>query len=265
MAGLARGHCRGHIDPMKPNLPALIAPDLDLEIEALARAARRANGPVMSLVNRLGGGLEKQMSALPPGLRAEMERVTAQALMAAHGLAGIGGEADGRGTLAAVMATGAAGGAGGLVTSVAELPLTITVILRAIRAEARRAGFDPAEDGIRAACLEVFAAGSPLAADDGVNTTFVSARLTLTGPALQKLVATVAPRLAAALGQKLAVQAVPVVGALSGAALNAAFLRYYREMARIRFQLMRLAVQHGAETVTARFGQATEPARIPKT
>lgn len=247
---------------MKPQLPALTAPDLDREIEGLAHAARRANGPLMSLVNRLGGGLEKQLAHLPPGLRAEMERVTAQALMAAHGLAGIGGEAEGRGTLAAALATGAAGGAGGIVTSIAELPVTITVILRAIRAEARKAGFDPSEEGIRAACLEVFAAGSPLAGDDGVNTSLISARLTLTGPALQKLIATVAPRLAAALGQKLAAQAVPVLGALSGAALNAAFLRYYREVARIRFQLMRLAVQHGAEVVTASFARATQPPQI---
>lgn len=247
---------------MKPQLPTLAAPDLDREIDALARAARRANGPVMSLVNRLGGGLERQMAVLPPSVRTELERVTAQALMAAHGLAGIGGEGDGRGTLAAAMASGAAGGAGGVLTSVAELPVTITLILRAIRAEARRAGFDPAEDGIRAACLEVFAAGSPLASDDGINTSLISARLTLTGPALQKLIATIAPRLAAALGQKLAAQAVPVLGAVSGAALNAAFLRYYREVARIRFELMRLSVQHGAEAVTASFARATSPRQI---
>jgi hypothetical protein len=173
--------------------------------------------------------------------------------MAAHGLAGFGGEAGGRGTMMAVMATGAAGGAGGLVTSIAELPVTITVILRAIRAEAVKAGFDPNEPGVRSACLEVFAAGSPLAADDGVNTSFLSARLTLTGPALQGVIATVAPRLAAA----LAAQAVPVLGAVSGAALNAAFLRYYREVARIRFALMRLAVQHGGAAVAARFAEAT--------
>lgn len=246
-------------------LPALPAPDLDREIEALVRAARRANGPLMTLVNRFGGGLEKRFAVLPAALRTELERVTAQALMAAHGLAGIGGEADGRGTLAAAVATGAAGGAGGLLTSAAELPVTITVILRAIRAEARRAGFDPAEEGIRAACLQVFAAGSPLAADDGVNTSFLSARLTLTGPALQQLVTAVAPRFAAALGQKLAAQAVPVLGAVSGAALNVAFLRYYREMARIRFQLMRLSVQYGAEDVLTRFVQASEPARITET
>lgn len=246
---------------MTANLPTLAAPDLDREIEALAHAARRANGPLMSLVNRLGGGVERQMTLLPPQIRAELERVTAQALMAAHGLAGIA-EAEGRGTLAAAMATGAAGGAGGMLTSIAELPVTITLILRAIRAEARAAGFDPAEEGIRAACLEVFAAGSPLAGDDGVNTSFLSARLTLTGPALQKLIATVAPRLAAALGQKLAAQAVPVLGAVSGAALNAAFLRYYRQMARIRFQLMRLSVQYGAEAVTSAFARAAAPPRI---
>jgi hypothetical protein len=151
-----------------------------------------------------------------------------------------------------------------VVTSLAELPVTITIILRAIRGEAVKAGFDPDLPGIRAACLEVFSAGSPMAGDDGVNTSFLSARLTVTGPALQKIVAAVAPRLAAALGQKLAAQAVPVLGALSGAALNAAFLRYYREVARIRFQLMRLSVQHGAEAVTLRFSKAAEAPRLTR-
>lgn len=249
---------------MTPQLPALAAPDLNHEIDALVRAARRANGPLMALANRLGGGVEAQLAALPPGLRQEVERVTAQALMAAHGIAGIGGEDEGRGTLVAAIATGAAGGAGGLLTSVAELPVTITVILRAIRAEAKRAGFDPEEAAIRAACLEVFAAGSPLTRDDGVNSAFLSARLTVTGPALQKLVASVAPRFAAALGQKLAAQAVPILGALTGAALNAAFLRYYREMARIRFQLMRLSVQHGTEAVMGRFAAASDAPQISR-
>ncbi len=244
-------------------LPSLTSPDLDAEIAGLAHDLKRANGPVMRLVNRLGGGLEKQLDNLPKGVRTELERLTVQALLTAHGVAGFAeGEGQGKGTMAAAVFSGAAGGAGGIATSLAEMPVTITVILRAIRAEARKAGFDPSEPGIRAACLEVFSAGSPLASDDGINTSLISARLTLTGPALQKLIATVAPRLAAALGQKLAAQAVPVLGAISGAALNASFLRYYREVARIRFQLMRLSVQHGAETVTARFSQASAPPRL---
>jgi hypothetical protein len=249
---------------MTANLPALLAPELDHEIDQLARALRRANGPLMALVNRLGGGVERQLALLPAGLRRDLERVAVAALMTAHGLAGIGGAANGRGTMTAALVSGAAGGAGGVVTSLAELPVTITIILRAIRGEAVKAGFDPDLPGIRAACLEVFSAGSPMAGDDGVNTSFLSARLTVTGPALQKIVAAVAPRLAAALGQKLAAQAVPVLGALSGAALNAAFLRYYREVARIRFQLMRLSVQHGAEAVTLRFSKAAEAPRLTR-
>jgi hypothetical protein len=249
---------------MSQTLPALPAPDLDREIDELARALRRANGPLMSLVNRLGGGIEAQMAHLPPRLRSEVERVTAAALGAALGLGGAVPAVGRRGTLAAAILSGAAGGAGGLATSIAELPVTVTVILKAIREEAEAAGFDPAEPAVRAACLMVFSAGSPLSGDDGVNTSFLSARLTLTGPALQKLIATVAPKLAVALGQKLAAQAVPVLGAISGAGLNAAYLSYYREVARIRFALMRLAVQHGAEAVTQRFATASEAPRLRK-
>lgn len=245
-------------------LPVLPSPELDREIADLARALRRANGPVMSLVNRIGGGIEKQMAALPPRLRAEMERVVAAGLTAAFGAGGRLPRLGARGTLAAAVTTGAAGGAGGLASSVAELPLTIAVILKAIREEAEAAGFDTGTEAVRAACIEVFSAGSPLADDDGVNTSFLSARLTLTGPALQKVIATVAPKLAATLGQKLAAQAVPLLGAVSGAALNAAYLRYYREMARIRFALMRLTVQHGAEAVMLRFATATRPPRISR-
>lgn len=247
------------------NLPALPGPDLDQDIAALARAYRRANGPVMALIGRLGGGIEAQLAGLPPRMRAELDQISARALEAAMGLSGRAPELGPRGTMAAALASGTAGGAGGIVTSLAELPVTISLILRAVQDEARAAGFDPAEPGVRAACLQVFAAGSPLAGDDGANTGFLSARLTLTGPALHKLIAAVAPKLAAAMGQKLAAQAVPVLGALSGAALNAAYLGYYREMARIRFSLMRLSVRHGAEMVIAAFAEKAGPARIAKT
>lgn len=246
------------------NLPALRPAAPTDEIATLARAYTRANGPAMALINRMGGGIESQLDRLPPRLRAELERATIAALTAAHGLAGIaeqGPDLGRRGSTLAAMATGVAGGAGGLASSLAELPLTITVILHAIRREATLAGFDANEPGIRAACLEVFAAGSPLQQDDGANSAFLSARLTLTGPAIQKIITTVAPRLAAAMGQKLAAQMVPVLGALTGAALNAAYLGYYREMARIRFALMHLAEQHGGEQVVTAFAAA---AALPK-
>jgi hypothetical protein len=241
-----------------PSLPVPFA-DPAPEIAALAEAWRRANGPVMSLANRLGGDLEKAHDALPVALRNRIDRITASALETAMSAAAVGDRAPRlgrRGPMAAVLVSGAAGGAGGLATAIAELPVTVTVLLHAIRREAREAGYDPDDPAIRAECLKAFAAGSPLAADDGVNTSFLSARLTLTGPALQKVIATVAPRLGISLGQKLAAQSVPVLGALAGAALNAAYLNYYREIARIRFALLRLSEAHGAAPVLAAFGQA---------
>ena len=241
------------------NLPALVGPDLEVEIAGLAHAYARANGPLLRLVNRLGDGIEGQLARLPKRVRDEIGRMTARALEAAYGAASVGAMAPdvGRnGVMLAAMASGAIGGAAGLVGSLAEMPVTITVMLHAIRGEAIAAGYDPAARAVRLACLEVFAAGTPLRADDGVNTAFLSARLTVAGPTIQKVAARAAERLAAVLGQKLAAQAVPVFGAVTGAALNAVYLGYYRELARIRFRLMRLSEIYGTGMVLEAFGKA---------
>ena len=54
--------------------------------------------------------------------------------------------------------------------------------------------------------------------------------------------ARVAPRLATALGQKLAAQAVPLLGAVAGASINYTFVRYYQQIAHVHFGLRRLAI-----------------------
>jgi hypothetical protein len=248
-------------------VPAIAPSALAPQIAALAARYRRANGPVMGVVNRLGGTLEKQMNMIPDAYRSQIDRAVSGALSASYAVAGQGvrlPDIGPRGTMVAAMVSGAAGGVGGLPTALAELPVTITVILHAIQTAAREAGFDTSDPSVRAECLRVFGAGSPLAVDDGVNTSFLSARLTLTGSGVQRVIATVAPKLAAALGQKLAAQAVPVLGAVTGAALNAAFLNYYTEVARVRFALLRLAEVHGAEPVLMAFKAAAEPSRVTR-
>ena len=243
-------------------IPATVPQALDAEIAALAARFRRANGPVMQVAIRLGDALERQIGLVPDAVRGQLEQATERALGLAYGAAVRTPELGARGQVAAVMATGAAGGAGGLATALAELPVTVALILNAVRGEARAAGLDPDAAGLREECLRVFTAGSPLASDDGVNTSFLTARLALTGPAVQNLIRSIAPKLAVVLGQKLAAQAVPVLGALTGAALNAAFLNYYREIARIRFALLKLAEVHGADVVLAAFARAVEPSVI---
>ena len=247
-------------------LPALHE-DLSPQIATLAQRYRRANGPVVTLLNRFGGRIEEAMKVLPEAAQARIESVTAQALERAFSVAVLGRHAPAMGHRAAqtlAMLTGALGGIGGLPTALAEIPVTITVFLHVIARAAEAEGFDPNAPEIRAECLRVLSAGSPLAADDGVNTAFLSARLTLTGPAVRGLLATVAPGLAAVLTRKLAAQAVPVLGAVTGAALNAAYLTYYRELAEIRFALLRLGALHGAERVVADFARAAEAPRVTK-
>jgi hypothetical protein len=248
-------------------LPDLHIPDPTLEIAALARRLARANGPVMALVNKLGGKLEAQMAHIPPQLRTRVEKITGEALTRSLSIANKGRNAPDFGPRAApalAALTGAIGGAGGIATALAELPVTVTVILHAILRAAEAEGFDTTLPEVQAACLRVLGSGGPLADDDGVNTSFIGARLTLSGSAVHKLLATVVPGFATALTQKLAAQAIPVLGAVTGATLNATFLTYYRELAHIRFALLRLSIQHGAAPIRLAFEKEAAALKLEK-
>ena len=74
--------------------------------------------------------------------------------------------------------------------------------------------------------------------------------MTVTGVALQRLISRVAPRLATVLGQKLAAQTVPLLGAAAGAATNYAYTGYYGEMAHVHFGLRRLAIDADLDHAT---------------
>ena len=148
---------------------------------------------------------------------------------------------------AVTLGTGAAGGMGGLPSALAELPVTTTVILRAIQTIAAEYGFDPSDPDTRAECLQVFASAGPLEDDDGTDLSFLTLRLSLTGASMQTVLKQIAPRLASVLGQKLAAQTVPVLGAVTGAAINYSFTSYYQEMAHIQFGLRRLAEETGED------------------
>lgn len=222
----------------------------------------------MALLNRLGGRVEAQLALLPDPVQARVERLTLLALNQAYGVARQGGRLGRLGAMRHRLAAGAAGalgGLGGLPTALAELPLTVTLILNTIQEVAVEHGFDPAEEAVRREVLRVFASGTPLAEDDGVNTAFLGARLTLTGPALQRMIALVVPRIAASLGPKLLAQSVPVLGAMAGAGINLTFATYYRELAHVRFGLLRLAMENDPERVARAFARATRPIPLTRT
>lgn len=231
------------IDPPVPHL-------IDDRLEALSRRMRAASGPAMQLLSLLGGQAEGLIARLPDPARQGLETATVTALETAFDAASLSrrGRMPDTGdwlTRAMTMGSGAVGGFGGLTSALAELPITTTVLLRAIQGIAAEHGLDPDSPEGRAACLQVFAAAGPLAGDDGTDLSFVTLRLTVTGATIHGLIARVAPQLSLALGQKLAAQAVPVLGAAAGAATNYIFTSYYQDMARVQFGLMQLARETG--------------------
>lgn len=235
-------------------------------VVALARRQHKAASVLMQIVTFAGGQVEDVLKSLPEKTRAQIVEAARVALTRSYDLAERSRGAPVRGDTAhRIMATvsGAIGGLGGLPTALAELPVATTLIFRAVQGVAEAHGEDPTGPETRAECLRVFGSGGPGTQDDGIDTSFVGARMALTGPAVHRLIATVAPRFAAVLGQKLAAKAVPVIGAAAGAGANYAFTDYYVEIAHVHFGLRRLCREYDAEEVLALFHKELAARKLP--
>ena len=243
---------RVEIPPRTPDIEAMddvvvVTPvDVAKEIETLAKRHAAAGGLGMEVLNALGMKADTLIDRLPPAVNARLKETTIDALGAAmrvaHGSRSLVPDQKGWLNTSVSAALGAAGGFGGLPTALAEVPVTTMLLLRVIEGVAVEHGFDPTSENVRFDCVQVFASAGPLEHDDGADLAFLSTRVALSSTAMQAVIARVAPRLAAVLGQKLAAQAVPVLGAMAGAAVNYSYTRYYTEMAHVHFGLRRLAV-----------------------
>ncbi|WP_171229615.1 EcsC family protein [Ruegeria sp. HKCCA4008] len=220
--------------------------DTEAELDRLADHYRSAGGAGVKLLNKLGGSAESLLEQLPEPVRNGLTGATEQALwLAMHAAEGSRRAVPDQQpwvNTAVTTAMGAAGGLGGVSTALMELPATTAMLLRAIQGAAAREGFDPSAENVKFDCVRVLSAAGPLSHDDGADLGFFSVRLTLTGPAMQRLIAAVAPRFSIVLGQKLAAQSVPVLGALAGGGTNYVYTRYYQQIARVHFGLRRLVI-----------------------
>ncbi len=254
----------------QPPTDALTPEDL-AEIDRLARRQARAGGLLLRAVSALGGQVENGLARLPEGARRQIDRAARAALLKSYEVAGQSRSgklarlaSTDRAHSALATVSGALGGLGGLPTALIELPFATTLIFRAVQRVAEDYGADPQSPETRAECLLVFGSGGPDEADDGIDTAFFGARVGLTGAALHTIIARVAPRFATVLGQKLAGQAVPVLGAVAGAGTNYAFTDYYVDLAHVHFGLRRLMTRHGAEPVAEAFHRALAQSRLPR-
>jgi hypothetical protein len=147
-----------------------------------------------------------------------------------------------------VVTSGAASGFVGMAGFLPDATFTTLAIMREIARVAQQEGEDLSSEDARRACLEVFAFRSP-ADENESELGYFSARLIFQGRTLTMLLSEVAARYGLVLGEKFSFQAVPLVGAVAGAALNVAFLDHYRNVAHAHFIIRRLERMHGQDVV----------------
>jgi hypothetical protein len=232
-------------------------PPLDIdarrELAAALAALHQQNGFVVRAADLLGRtfGYAGQAILRRFGLHADHPALTAiaeKALTRAYDVAILGINLPGPQRRAGIPLAAASGIAGGLAGPLGFLPdatFTTLLIMREIATIARAEGEDLTTEAGRAACVQVFSLRS------GDEAGYFSARLMLQGTAARGLLASVAARWGAVLGEKFAAQAVPLAGAAAGATLNTAFLDHYRRLARAHFTIRRLERTYGEAAVRA--------------
>lgn len=175
--------------------------------------------------------------------------------------------------------SGALGGAFGFTSLFIELPISTTIIMRAVADVARSEGFD-LNLFTTTACIEVFALGANTKTDDNsTDTGYYLSRSFMTksmnhlskelaeiatkhgagtithishnqvGKWFSKLIETVASQFGIVITNKFAAQVVPIIGAITGATINTLFTSFYQDMARGHFIIKRLEAKYGYEHV----------------
>ena len=168
----------------------------------------------------------------------------------------------------ALAASGAVGGALGLAALPVELPISTTILLRSIAEIAREEGEDLSAPEAALACVEVFALGGQAAGESAFESGYFAVRAALAkavsdsarfvaaegvaalpAPVIARLISQVAARFGIVVSEKIAAQAAPVLGAIGGAAVNAAFADHFQTLARGHFIVRRLERRHGASLI----------------
>ncbi len=246
------------------------------ELEAARERLRASRGVIIRGSELVAGFVGSAAAAglrrlRPPAtFRRQTQGLAEEALRRAFDVAVLGLPPDGsRGRLARrtlrliVTASGAAGGLLGLPGFLPDVTVTTLLIMRRIAAIAVEEGEFLADPETRAACLEVFAFGrgsvdEPWEEGEQPELGYWSARLFLQGRPLVMLMSEAAATYGLRLSQKLAMQAVPLVGAAGGALVNTAFLAHYEALARAHFVIRRLERTYGAAAVRETAGGSAE-------
>jgi hypothetical protein len=171
---------------------------------------------------------------------------------------------------ASSLLVGLSGGVSGFFGIAAlplELPVTTTLMLRAIADIARHHGENLSTFEARLACMEVFALGAPADMRGrplgyyasriflGRMTADAAAMLlergiaSMSAPMVGSLVSEIATRFGVVVSERSAASAMPVLGALGGATVNVIFMSHFQSIAQGHFAVRRLEREYGPALV----------------
>eukprot|EP01132_Coremiostelium_polycephalum_P020009 gene20009-23794_t len=239
------------------------------DYQDLKRAVGLLESPSLTarLSGMIGSPIESAVKALPGVVSKRINGAVAAALHSSAGAAlksldnSPKKPASTRLHKAFAATSGAIGGAFGFAALFIELPISTTIMMRAVADVARSEGFDLGDFSTKQACIEVFAMGGTSQADDATETGYYMTR-SFTTQAMQQLLSPgqagkwlailidkVATRFGFTISSKFAAQAVPVMGAFTGATINTLFTHFYQDMARGHFIVKRLEEKYGFEPI----------------
>lgn len=267
-----------------------------LESQSLVvRAADLLGKPVDTLQRKLPDNARKYIQqAVEKALRGSLKLAVVSLARDSEPLeAGAGLERRSRVTgikhTAAAAGAGALGGLMGIMALPLELPAATTIMMRSIAAIAKDWGFDIRAPETQLECLYIFTLGSRSGLDDRMDSSYLTSRAVFgkmirdaaqfmaahgsremlqslhkqSAPVLMRLLGRVASSFELAVSEKVIAQSIPIVGAVGGAAINAAFSHHFARAARYHFGLLALEKRFGEEGVRREYQAHHQRLRRP--
>ena len=255
------------------------------DLKDLQQAKQLLDNPgiAIQIANMLGSPIEHVIARrLPKRATALIDQAATAAVTAAFNTAAATLRKDRMGKPArkwlhkgAVIGAGAVGGFFGWIGLAAELPFTTTIIQRSIAEIARAEGESLDDLDTRLACIEVLAFGGNGNKDEGAESGYFATRAALAqqvsavslhvvkrglsesgAPVVVRLINSIASRFSIPVTQKVVAEALPVVGAFTGASLNAIFIGHFQKVAQAHFIIRRLERMHGVDATRLAYDNA---------
>ncbi|HZJ36620.1 MAG TPA: EcsC family protein [Gillisia sp.] len=254
----------------------------NIDMEELQMAKRLLENPGLAarITNYIGMPIEKGFEMLPKNWNEKVVKITHTAIQKSSEAALFtvkdqpGKKTSNGWHKLAVAASGGVGGFFGFAGLAVEIPISTTLMLRSIADIARSQGESISNVDTKLECMQVLALGGESGSDDSTESGYYVTRALLTksmteaaefiakkgfveegAPVLVRFFANISSRFGIQVSEKAAAQAVPIIGAISGAALNTIFIDHFQDMATGHFIVRKLERNYGKEVIEELYRQ----------